>query len=117
MREGKISEAQGSRDTERRGGERGKLLKAGAHLLRLPCQVKEEEAMNIKPEVCGSCACMGVCVCVGERERERERAPGRKRGKPTDRHTDRKTDRQKQSRSRKRGRLGNGRSGCICHSC
>ena len=39
-------------------------LTAGAHLLRLPCQVKEEEAMNIKPEVCASCACMCVRVRV-----------------------------------------------------
>ena len=45
------------------GGEWERQLKAGAHLLRLPCQVKEEEeeeAMNIKPEVCVCIMCLRV---------------------------------------------------------
>lgn len=49
------------------GGESERQLKAGAHLLRLPCQVKEEKAMNIKPEVC-----VHHVLCVQERERASE---------------------------------------------
>lgn len=99
----------------RRGGWEGewkRQLKAGAHLLRLPCQVKEEKAMNIKPEVCACIMCLCVCVCGREGETERQ---------------SRQTGRQQPSRSRKRERererrggegvLGNGRSGRVCHSC
>lgn len=60
--------------------------------------------MNIKPEVCGSCACMGVCVCVGERERERELQAEREESQLTDRQTEKQTD---------RSRVGVGKEGDL----
>lgn len=64
-----------------RGGKGGRQLKAAAHLLRLPCQVKEEEeAMNIKPEVCVH----HVPACVWGRERGKsQQTVGRKRERRT----------------------------------
>lgn len=62
------------------GGESERQLKAGAHLLRLPCQVKEEKAMNIKPEVC-----VHHVLCVQERERERARGREKKEQRQKDR--------------------------------
>lgn len=91
---GETQEKQRERES---GGWRGRQLKAGAHLLRLPCQVKEEAAMNIEPEVCVS------CVCRKEREEERQtKKRERKAMQPTE--------------AEEEDLVMEG-SGCVCCSC
>lgn len=61
-------EKEKERERGEAGGESERQLKAGAHLLRLPSKVKEEKAMNIKPEVC-----VHHVPCVQERGKKRKR--------------------------------------------
>lgn len=69
--------------------------------------------MNIKPEVCASCA----CVCVGEMGGWGVCGQENKERKKANRKTDSQPLEADRSRVGVRGSLGNGRSGCICRSC